>query len=145
MNLKQKEQIITMRSHSCSYNQIAKLLKLPKTTIASFCQTNPIIPVDDTKPSYLLCKECGELFIPKTKRVQAFCSSKCRLSFWRRENLTKKTRETLRLELEEFLASTSEHDSPEALDFLPGQSDEYYVGSTHYAIGRRKLKMEDKP
>ena len=142
MNLKQKEQIITMRSHSCSYNQIAKLLKIPKTTIASFCQTRTIIPIDGTRPDYLLCKECGELFIPKTKRSQDFCSSRCRVAHWRKEKVTKETKEALRLEIEELADTpqdTSVHDSPEVLDFLPEKSDEWCIERVPLAIGRRKL------
>lgn len=142
MNLKQKEQIVTMRSHSCSYNQIAKLLKIKKSTIASFCQTNTIIPIDATKPGYLLCKECGGLFIPKTKRLQEFCSSRCRVAHWRKENLTKKAREALEKELEEFVDIPDEtliHDSPKTLDFLEEESDEWYEKRTPLVVGRRKL------
>lgn len=142
MNLKQKEQIITMRSHNCSYNQIAKLLKIPKSTIASFCQTHTITVVDDARPDYLLCKECSGLFIPKTKRVQEFCSNRCRLAHWRKENITKETREALKRELAELVSmpdQTSHYDSPKTLDFLDGESDEWCEGKIPLAIGRRKL------
>lgn len=102
----EKLQATTMRKHGCSYNQIAKLLRLPKSTVASFCQAKQLVPEDDSKPSYLLCKECGELFIPKTRRAQEYCSNKCRTAAWRKRKAT-----TVIL-----------YGSPEGLDFLAKES-----------------------
>ena len=135
MTTKQKEQIKTLRIHNYSYGEIASLLNLPKSTIASFCQKErtklETIPADNaassctkpatsTKPDYHICKECGELFIAKTKRYQEFCSSKCRVAFWRKKQ-----------SIEEF---------KKALDFLDQTSDRWCMGDSSLIVGICRLE-----
>ncbi len=139
MTTKHKEQISIMRSSGCSYNQIASLLQLPKSTVASYCQKNNLIPQDNTNGDssdhnhyFLLCKECGELFMPKTNRAQEFCSSKCRVAYWRKEKAKQDEEAKLMREIQELeecyepvmVGSLAFYDSPKGLDFLPEESDE---------------------
>lgn len=145
MNLKEKEQIKTMRLRGCSYNQISKLLKLPKSTVSTYCQTKKIYPEDDTRPDFRLCKECGELFIAKTKRDHWFCSSGCRLKSWRRQKAMTRVEEELArdlIELDRSYESTDSDDSLEVLDFSGEESDEWYMKNP-LLIGRRKLSESE--
>lgn len=145
MNLKKKEQIKTMRLRGCSYDQISKLLRLPKSTVSTYCQTKKIYPEDDTRPEFRLCKECGELFIVKTRRDQRFCSNGCRLKSWRRQKAMAEVEEELArdlIELDRLNKSTSPDDSREVLDFFGKESDEWYMKNPPL-IGRRKLSESE--
>ena len=124
MTIEEKLKVETMRTHGCSYDQIADLLKLPKSTIASYCQTNKIVPIEDGGDScnsnhssscssshnggnrnnvrFLICKHCGELFIPKTRRLQSYCSERCRISAWRKAHEDEIISTKLKKELEEL-------------------------------------------
>lgn len=145
MNLKKKEQIRTMRLRGCSYDQISKLLRLPKSTVSTYCHTKKIYPEDETRPDFRLCKECGELFIAKTRRDHWFCSSGCRLKSWRRQKAMAEVEEALIQEISELdrpYESTGSDDSREVLDFFGKESDEWYMKNPPL-IGRRKLSESE--
>ena len=111
MTINNKINIRIMREAGCSYNQIARLLKMPKSTVATHCQKYGIKPNNHqsanntgTTPLFHLCEECGELFIAKTKRAQKYCSGKCRVAAWRR----KQEEASVSNEILDFLGETSD-------------------------------------
>ncbi|MBR3236743.1 hypothetical protein IKF92_03655 [Candidatus Saccharibacteria bacterium] len=146
MKVEEKLKVETMRTHGCSYGQIADLLKLPKSTVASYCQTNKIMPVEDGGDScnsshnggnrnrirFLICKNCGELFMPKTRRLQSYCSERCRISAWRKAH-------------EDEIISTKLKKELEELDKLEGLKAEPYAMQVHIgSIPKKELKGELK-
>ena len=155
MKVEEKLKVETMRTHGCSYGQIADLLKLPKSTIASYCQTNKIVPVEDGGDScnsshsssscssshddgnrnsvrFLICKNCGELFMPKTRRLQSYCSERCRISAWRKAHEDEIISTKLKKELEEL----------EELEKLEEVEAEPYVLPVHIGIIPEKEPKE---
>ena len=133
MKIKEREQVKTMRLNGCSYGQIASLLKIPKTTIASFCQTKHLVPEEGMHQRFLLCQYCGELFMPKTRREQSYCSGRCRNAAWRKDNEDAIASALAKRELAELDESTYDkpvpigrilNDSLEKLDFSEEVSDE---------------------
>lgn len=135
--IKTHENIIIMRESGCSYGQIAKTLNIPKSTVSSFCLDHGVKPQQNsTKPRFIVCKECGKVFVAKTNREQDFCSSSCRGAYWRREKANQEAlaKEELKLialqkELQEFKNS---------LDFLPEESDRLYGGCSPVNLGFKK-------
>ncbi len=70
--------------------------------------------------------------MPKTNRAQEFCSSKCRVAYWRKEKAKQDEEAKLMREIQELeecyepvmVGSLAFYDSPKGLDFLPEESDE---------------------
>lgn len=138
--IKTHENIITMRESGCSYGQIAKTLNIPKSTVSSFCLDHGIKPQQNsTKPRFIVCKECGKVFVAKTSREQDFCSSSCRGAYWRREKANQEflAKEELKLiELQKELQELQEFKN--SLDFLPEERDRLYEGCSPINLCRKK-------
>ena len=139
MNLiKFHENIIILREEGYSYGQISQILNTPKSTVSSYCLDHNIKPIKENKEKrrFLVCKECGGLFEPKTKRAQEFCSNKCRGTYWRREKAYEKALEE---EFKEHLQQEKRlQELKNSLDFLPEESDRLYGGTSPLIICCKK-------
>ena len=92
----QKSQIKEMRFRGMSYGQICDSLKLPASTVKSFCRRNEI---SFTKPPLQegvgICLCCGAPVVQNPKRkTKKFCSDSCRMTWWNR-NLDKVNRKAV--------------------------------------------------
>lgn len=120
MNEDDKAKIRELRMCGCSYGQIAKTLKMPVSTVSSFCLRHEIEPLDDTfnrlsAPYIKKCLGCGKLFFVNKNQKRDFCSQKCRVDFWK---TGQQEEELLTQEGEYYMTLQKE------LDFLALQSDE---------------------
>lgn len=85
MTKEQKEIIIKLRDEGLGYGSIAKVMNMPKTTIASFLQRHG---------NKQICLCCGKEFdVSKSKHKRKFCSSKCCKRYWNKYGV-KHTTET---------------------------------------------------
>lgn len=156
------DNIRIMREAGCSYGQIAKVLSAPKSTVSSYCLTHHIKPqlaegasdaaigttdaaknVSGTPPTFCLCSECQRVFIQKTKRLQSFCSDKCRGRHWRRE---KAYQDYLEAEAAYIAEKKAEVEAEvevlnKGLDFLGEESDRWYGDNNACYIGRKKVEV----
>lgn len=96
MNDKEKEQITILRREGLSYQHIANILGLPRSTVSSHCLRNDISPpetvmfYEEGKYFYKTCPNCHELFSVKKNHAKQFCSDKCRTEYWRKNRAKRK-------------------------------------------------------
>ena len=79
MTKKEKQDIAAMRTKGVSYTQIAAALRLPISTVKSYCVRNKLASQEPQNS----CLQCGNA-MPKTgiKRDRKFCSDSCRIKWW---------------------------------------------------------------
>lgn len=121
MTEEEKNQIRILRSRGYSYGKISKILGIKRSTISDYCYRYKIEPTDTKTDStssteYRCCPYCHQLFLATTQKNQQFCSSQCRINYWKREN-----EEFKQLEQEGSYLMTLQKE----LDFLGEQSDEW--------------------
>jgi len=75
------EAIDKLRFQGLGYRKIAEKLGLPEGRVKSYCHRHPL----DIKQK--LCFECGKpITATPHKREKRFCSDKCRLKWWHKNN-----------------------------------------------------------
>lgn len=144
-----QKHIRTLRNAGCSYQQIANILNMPKSTVKNHCLRHGItLPPGTTYKSALdsptdgwkVCPECYQLFRQLDRHDKKFCSDKCRNKCWRKEKAYEKELEAeamARLKEEETLRALQEE-----LDLLSKESYEL-DGGKPVVIGRRRLTAEE--
>lgn len=121
MDKRKKEQIKTLRAAGYSYQQIADMFGMNRSTVSNYCLRNHIdSPNEVAKPAsitthYGLCPNCQELFVLTNKKNKRFCSTKCRMEYWR----SQKDKEGASSHCDETHMT---HEK--GLDFSPKKSDE---------------------
>ena len=79
MTEKGKKDIADMRRQGISYTKIAATLRLPTSTVKSYCTRNRLAS-QDTQHS---CLQCGNVLLDgEVKRNRKFCSDACRMKWW---------------------------------------------------------------
>ncbi len=87
MTIEQKMEIANMRSRGFSFLQIAEALSLNINTVKSYCRRYKIDVSTRGK-----CKNCGvDIFIRFKCKPRQYCSDKCRLEWWNKHHIAKKT------------------------------------------------------
>lgn len=91
MNIKEKQQVMKLRSEGLGYKKIANELNISINTIKSFCRNNYL--TSEYMESKTCCKECGkELNQIGHMKVRQFCSCKCKQAWWNQHrNQAKRT------------------------------------------------------
>ena len=79
MTTQEKQDIAEMRAKGVSYAQIAATLRLPTSTVKSYCVRNKLA----NQGLQNSCLQCGNA-MPQTdvKRDRKFCSDACRIKWW---------------------------------------------------------------
>lgn len=78
----QKNQIHKMRKQFVSYSEIAREIGLPANTIKSYCYRHGL-HTTQLLLERRLCLCCGKPLPPQKTRPLMYCSSKCRVKYWR--------------------------------------------------------------
>lgn len=80
-----KQIILTMRQQGSSCSEIAKQMNLSPNTVKSLCHRNKIEAHTNEEVPADCCKNCGASLsqTPGAKK-RAFCSEKCRYTWWNR-------------------------------------------------------------
>lgn len=73
MTNEEKELIIKMHNEGLGYGSIAKVMNIPKITIASYFRRHG---------NKYLCLYCGKEFATNSKHFRKFCSKKCCDFYW---------------------------------------------------------------
>lgn len=88
MNYHQKEKVGKLRDSGAGYARIAQLLKLPESTVKSYCRrkrleknTTAVPKRKEKKPTR--CAYCRKTLVHISGyRAKKYCSSKCRIAWW---------------------------------------------------------------
>lgn len=82
----QKRQIKTLRTGGKGCSEIAKLVGLSVASVKMYCSRNGIKPPESKQVSK--CLNCGaSLSMRDRGRKRLFCSDRCRVNYWRRNEV----------------------------------------------------------
>lgn len=82
MTAEERKRIERLRRNGNSFSRIAEIMGLSSGSIRMYCRRNGIEPAATDSNSY--CLRCGnELLHKKRGRTALFCSSNCRVLYWR--------------------------------------------------------------
>ena len=94
MNKERREKITEMRKGGFGYKRIAKDIGIPLDTVKSFCRSNKLTGYKGGSKHPTVCRECHQALVqPEKKKPIKFCSSVCRVNWWKK-NQSKDNRKT---------------------------------------------------
>ena len=126
MTEEERLQIRILRSKGCSYQKIADIMGMKRSTVSSFCLRHNVGNPDITEANaakdrtYKICPGCGNIFTIGKRDIKEYCSDKCRQDVWQSK---RKQEEEVAQERREYMTLKKE------LDFLAKKSDECVSGA----------------
>ena len=94
MTEEEEKRVERLRKNGNSYRRIAEITGLSSGTVKMYCYRKQIHPKSDDNRD--VCIECGNrLDRKKSGRPALFCSTRCRVYYWRRQSQMVKDHERI--------------------------------------------------